>query len=120
VSGRPWVAELVEHYLDTEAKPPGSAPQLTHFHRFPRPSLTFRLTEGGTASLEYLRVSFGDVPEAERQKVRGQLERYCGLDTEGMIWIVDALRNLTGPVRDNAACNEFATAQSAKTRQPAA
>lgn len=52
------------------------------------------IKEGGQASTEFLRVTFGDVPEAERQKVRGQLERYCGLDTEGMIWIVDALRPL--------------------------
>jgi hypothetical protein len=34
------------------------------------------------------------VPEAERRKVREQLERYCGQDTEGMIWIVDAMRKL--------------------------
>jgi hypothetical protein len=54
------------------------------------------IQEGGQASLEYLRVHFGDVPEAERRKVREQLERYCGQDTEGMIWIVDALRKLTG------------------------
>ena len=51
---------------------------------------------GGQASLEYLRVHFGDVPKAERRKVRKQLERYCGQDTEGMVWIVDALRRLVG------------------------
>jgi hypothetical protein len=45
-------------------------------------------------SCAYLRVHFGDVSEAERRKVRGQLERYCGQDTEGMVWIVDALRML--------------------------
>ena len=50
--------------------------------------------EGGTASLEFLRVTFGDVSEEERQRVRRQLEEYCGQDTEGMIWIVDALRAL--------------------------
>ena len=54
------------------------------------------IQEGGQASLEFLRVHFGDVAEDERQKVRGQLERYCGQDTEGMIWIVDALRRLAG------------------------
>jgi hypothetical protein len=54
------------------------------------------IQEGNTASLEFLRVHFGDVPEAEREKVRGQLERYCGQDTEGMIWITDALRKLAG------------------------
>lgn len=54
------------------------------------------IKEGGQASMEYLRVHFGDVPETERQKVRQQLERYCGQDTEGMIWIVDALRKQVG------------------------
>jgi hypothetical protein len=54
------------------------------------------IQEGGQASLEYLRVHFGDVPEPERRKVRKQLERYCAQDTEGMVWIVDALRRLTG------------------------
>jgi len=42
----------------------------------------------------YLRVHFGDAPEAEHRNVREQLERYCGHDTEGMVSIVDALRNL--------------------------
>jgi hypothetical protein len=49
---------------------------------------------GGTASLEFLRMTFGEVAEEERQRVRRQLEEYCGQDTEGMIWIVDALRAL--------------------------
>lgn len=53
------------------------------------------IKEGGQASLEYLRVTFGDVAEAERQKVRQQLEQYCGLDTEGMVWITDAMREHT-------------------------
>ncbi len=62
------------------------------------PALTGRgcehlaIQEGGTASLEFLRVTFGDVPDEERQRVRRQLEQYCGLDTEGMVWIVHALR----------------------------
>ena len=41
------------------------------------------IQEGGQASLEYLRVHFGDVPEAGRRKVRERLERSCGQDTEG-------------------------------------
>ena len=44
----------------------------------------------------YLRVHFGNVPEEERQRVREQLERYCEQDTEGMVWIVEALQNITG------------------------
>ena len=48
----------------------------------------------GQASLGYLRVTFGDVPEAERQSVRRNLEKYCGQDTEGMIWIVEAVERI--------------------------
>lgn len=64
------------------------------------PTLTGRdyshldIQEGGSASLEFLRVTFGDVPEVERQRVLRALEEYCGLDTQGMVWIVDALRKL--------------------------
>jgi hypothetical protein len=52
------------------------------------------IQEGATASLEFLRVNYGDVPEDERQQVRRALEEYCGLDTKGMVWILDELRRL--------------------------
>ena len=52
------------------------------------------IQQGGQASLEFLRVHFGDVPKAEHRKVREQLERYCGQDTEGMIWLVEELQEL--------------------------
>ncbi len=69
------------------------------------PALTGRgyghldIQEGGTASLEYLRVTHGNVAEDERQRVRQQLEQYCGLDTEGMVWIVDALHQMVSAHR---------------------
>jgi hypothetical protein len=47
-----------------------------------------------TYGLEYLRVHFGNVPEAERHKVREQLEAYCGLDTEAMAQIIGRLMKL--------------------------
>jgi len=48
--------------------------------------------EGGLASLEYSRVTFNrEVSEAERQRVRLALEKYCALDTEAMIEILNAL-----------------------------
>ena len=53
------------------------------------------IADGGTASLEYLRVTFGDVIRSERQKVRSQLKEYCALDTKGMISIVDRLNQLS-------------------------
>jgi hypothetical protein len=55
---------------------------------------TLEIQEGGVASREYLRVTFGEVSESERKRVRRALEKYCGQDTEGMIWIVDALRGV--------------------------
>ncbi len=53
---------------------------------------SLEIQEGGVASREFLRVTFGDVTESERKRVRHSLEKYCGQDTEGMIWILDALR----------------------------
>jgi hypothetical protein len=53
------------------------------------------ISDGGTASSEYLRVTFGEeVSEEESRRVRKNLEEYCGLDTEGMVWIVDKLRKM--------------------------
>jgi len=54
------------------------------------------IAEGATASLESMRVRFGDVPAAERQRVRQLLEVYCARNTEGMVWILKELRNLVG------------------------
>lgn len=48
--------------------------------------------DGGTASAEFLRISLQEVDEADRQRVRGLLEEYCKQDTEGMVWMVEALR----------------------------
>ena len=64
------------------------------------PALTGRtyaslaIREGDAASREFVRVHLCLVPEPERQRVRRQLQEYCGQDTEGMVWIVEGLRNL--------------------------
>ena len=52
------------------------------------------IQEGETAGREFLRVTFGDVSEKERKRVRMDLEIYCCLDTFGMVWILDALRTV--------------------------
>ncbi len=52
------------------------------------------ITEGQAASIAYQAVTYGDVPEEVRNKVRKDLEKYCGRDTEGMIWIVEKLHEL--------------------------
>jgi len=53
------------------------------------------ITEGGEASLRYLDITYGEVSEEEKQKTRQDLLTYCGLDTEGMVWITETLRGLS-------------------------
>jgi hypothetical protein len=51
------------------------------------------IADGGTASLEYERVTFDkDIDEKERQRIRNALEEYCKLDTQAMIEILERLR----------------------------
>ncbi len=52
------------------------------------------ISDGELASVRFYATTFGDVPEEERRRVRADLEKYCGQDTEGMIWIVDALTEM--------------------------
>jgi hypothetical protein len=47
--------------------------------------------DGGTASSEYVRVTFGEVEETDRHRVRQALLKYCELDTLAMIRIIQAL-----------------------------
>lgn len=56
----------------------------------------FEIANGTDASIAYLRVTFGTHNEWERSsqgvdETRRALERYCGRDTEGMVWIVEKL-----------------------------
>jgi len=50
------------------------------------------IKNGILASLEYERVTYGDVGESERLKVREALEKYCELDTLAEVEIVKGLR----------------------------
>ena len=52
------------------------------------------IQEGGMASREFLRLTFTDIAESERARVRRALDLYCGQDTEGMVWILGALRSV--------------------------
>jgi len=49
--------------------------------------------DGGTASAEYFRVTFTD-DNKDKDKVRQLLEEYCGLDTMGMVDIVNQLYSI--------------------------
>jgi hypothetical protein len=46
--------------------------------------------DGGTASAEYYRVTFTE-DNQDKAKVRKLLEEYCGLDTMGMVDIMEQL-----------------------------
>lgn len=51
------------------------------------------IEEGGTASREFARVTFGKgVPAEDCARVRKDLEIYCKLDTQAMIDVLDVLR----------------------------
>jgi len=52
------------------------------------------ISDGVLASIAFYNITYGEATEEERSKVRGELEKYCTLDTEGMIWIMDKLREL--------------------------
>jgi hypothetical protein len=52
------------------------------------------ISDGMEASLAFLDVISNNVAEKEKMKIREDLEKYCALDTEGMIWIVDKLKEL--------------------------
>ena len=54
------------------------------------------ISEGLDASLEYERITFGNVSEDEKKKVRDALEKYCELDTLAEVKILEKLYNVVG------------------------
>ncbi len=64
------------------------------------PALTGRgyqemeIAGGEAASLSFLQVTYGEATEEEKKKVRSNLEKYCGLDTEGMFLIMGHLEKI--------------------------
>ena len=53
------------------------------------------IAEGGKASREYARVTFGsNIDPKDRQRVRQALEEYCQLDTQAMVDVYKALERL--------------------------
>jgi len=52
------------------------------------------IRKGDVASFEFARVTYGNVSDEERQKVRQALEKYCKLDTLAEVEIVKGLREV--------------------------
>ncbi len=53
------------------------------------------LGAGMDASAAFARIMCSDATQEEISRVRADLLKYCRLDTEGMIWVVDKLRELS-------------------------
>ncbi|MDD5701458.1 MAG: DUF2779 domain-containing protein, partial [Dehalococcoidales bacterium] len=53
------------------------------------------ISDGTNASILFEHITYGEVTEEERARVRADLLEYCKLDTEGMIWILDRLRAIS-------------------------
>jgi len=43
------------------------------------------ISNSNDASIKFYTVTYGEATGEERNKVRADLEKYCALDTEGMI-----------------------------------
>jgi hypothetical protein len=54
------------------------------------------IAAGEDASAAYLDITYGERTAEEKRQIRSELEKYCGLDSEGMVWIVEKLRELSG------------------------
>lgn len=52
------------------------------------------ISGGQVASISYLNITFGGVSKEQKDKTRKELEEYCCLDTKGMVWIVEKLKEL--------------------------
>ena len=52
------------------------------------------ISDGGTASVEYFNSHYNKCSEEKRKQVREDLLKYCGLDTEAEIMIIDKLKEL--------------------------
>ena len=50
------------------------------------------ITNGEDASLTFMEITYTDVTPEYKEKKREHLEKYCGLDTEAMVFIIDKLR----------------------------
>jgi hypothetical protein len=50
---------------------------------------------GADASISFIEAEYSDCSVTKRKKIRTALEKYCGLDTEGMVWIINELNKLS-------------------------
>ncbi len=100
-----WVDSILERFVDLyepfskffyyDAKQKGSAGL-----KATMPSLTgkgyedLEIGDGGAAMRAYEKITFKEINKGEKAKIRKNMLKYCGQDTEGMIWMIDKLKGL--------------------------
>jgi hypothetical protein len=52
------------------------------------------IAKGDDASMAFFNMAMGNYTDTEKKEIMKELETYCSLDTEGMIWILDKLIDL--------------------------
>ncbi|MEM2956143.1 MAG: DUF2779 domain-containing protein [Candidatus Pacearchaeota archaeon] len=52
------------------------------------------ISEGGIASARYYKAVHESIKESEKEKIFDDLEKYCSLDTEAMIFVLDKLNEI--------------------------
>jgi hypothetical protein len=102
---RRWVDEIIPRFMDLLTPFRG----FDYYHPSQKGSASIKsivppltdksyddmeIGEGGLASSEYARVTFGNVRGSERQRVYEALRKYCELDTQVMIDVIRALKKL--------------------------
>ena len=50
------------------------------------------ISNGNSAAAQFMRITFGQVLPYVRYRLRRELERYCALDTLGMVKMIETLR----------------------------
>lgn len=100
-----WVNEIIPRFMDLLVPFKG----FHYYHPSQRGSASIKriappltdksyekmeIGEGGLASAEYVRVTFGDVLGSERQRVYEALKKYCEFDTLVMVDIIKGIKKL--------------------------
>jgi hypothetical protein len=102
---REWIDGIIERIIDLNVP----FKDFSYYHpqqlgssslKHVLPALTslsyddLEIGEGTTASLKFMEAAFGNISDAERQKIHVDLLTYCGQDTGGMIDILKKLQEL--------------------------
>jgi len=101
----PWVRETCNRVLDLYAP----FRSFSYYHPMQQGSVSIKkvlpaltgkgyidlnISKGDIASLAFFNMVMCNYTEGEKAKIMKDLEEYCALDTEGMIWIIDKLGEL--------------------------